>query len=151
MFFRNAVAVMLLLAAAPSMANLYRVTYNALVVGNARYPNMEIRNGVNDAKLIAQGFKQNGFEVVTVYEADRVALLESLSQFVAEPKDGSSRELTVVYLSGAGFHCNGEDFFIPHMSIQKNMRKKISLNRQMMERAVPLRQIRERLDGLGGN
>lgn len=150
MFFRNVVAVMLLLAAGPSMALFYR-TNTALVVGNSQYPDMVITNGVNDAKLIGQGLKQNGFELTSKYEADRAELMDSLKQFAAEAKHGPRQRQTVVYLSGAGYHCNGEDFFIPNISGAKHPGKKSSSGQQMMELAVPLQQIREQLDGMADN
>lgn len=150
MFFRNVVALMLLLASGCSIANIGIPFFNsALVLGNNHYPYMELKNGVSDAALIAQELRQNGFEVTTVYETDRAALLNSLKQFVVSTRSNIGvSETAVVYLSGAGYHCNGEDFFIPNISGAKPANKKSQPVQQMLEQAVPLQQIREQLDGM---
>lgn len=148
MFFRNAVVVMLLLAAGPSVAGLRKVTNSAMVVGNVQYPSLSFKNGGNDAKLIEQGLKQNDFEVTSLYEVTRTALMDSLKQFAAVAKQGVRQSQAVVYLSGAGYHCNGEDFFIPNISGVKHPDKKSSSAQQMLDQSVPLQQIREQLDGM---
>src|SRR6186713_2966895 len=63
---------------------LLRAPKEALVIGNAAYRHVPtLVNPANDAKAIAAVLSEAGFKVHSVVDADRAAMLEAISAYVA--------------------------------------------------------------------
>ena len=84
----------------------------ALVIGNSDYQNAsKLANPVNDAKAMAEMFRQAGFEVVEAktdlgnLEFKRVA-----REFTAIARDA---DIAVMYFAGHGIEVNGTNYLLP--------------------------------------
>ncbi len=83
----------------------------ALVIGNKDYIEASVlKNSVNDTTAISLAFKELGFTVTTVTNADYKTLLTSINQFT---KDLRPTDVVVFYYSGHGISYNGKNYIIP--------------------------------------
>lgn len=83
----------------------------ALVVGNGAYEFVpQLRNSVNDAKAVAHRLSALGFDVVTVFDARRAALNETIGIFL--DKVGPDSE-AVIYFAGHGVEMGGANHLLP--------------------------------------
>lgn len=86
----------------------------ALVIGVGGYANVPwLTNPPNDAKLIADALRRDGFTVVALTrpeELTRNALIASLNRFRAE---ASGAEAAVVYYAGHGVEVDGTNWLLP--------------------------------------
>ena len=83
----------------------------ALVIGNSNYSNAELKNPVNDAKLIASTLDSLNFEVILKTN------VESQGQFKnAILEFGKKRpdyDAAIVYYAGHGMQLDGENYLLP--------------------------------------
>lgn len=92
---------------------LYTNSY-ALVIGNDAYSEgwPSLSNAVADAREIAAGLKERGFEVTLVEDLDSVALRDTLREFFAiQGSDPEARLL--LWYAGHGHSIKGEGFLVP--------------------------------------
>ena len=83
----------------------------ALVIGNSSYDKGELKNPVNDAKLIARTLDSLGFDVIEAYDLEtRRSFLEVINEF-GDKRD--SVDVGFVYYAGHGVQIKGENFLLP--------------------------------------
>ena len=82
----------------------------ALVIGNARYPEVPLNNPVNDARLVAQTLKDLGFEVTLGENLRRGDFLQALLQFAKQIPAGTD---VVFYYAGHAVQIRGSNFLLP--------------------------------------
>lgn len=115
----------------------------ALIIGNARYKGTfePLANPVNDAKDM-QGKLQNiGFDVTCITDVDRKEMYDGFKKFYTECQNA---DIALLYYSGHGVECNGENYLIP---VQADIKSESDLDSD----AVLLNRVVEQsLDVLGG-
>ena len=82
----------------------------ALVIGNARYPEVPLNNPVNDARLMAETLKQLGFEVTLGVDLRRADFLQALLQFAKQIPPGTD---VLFYYAGHAVQIRGSNFLLP--------------------------------------
>jgi uncharacterized caspase-like protein len=83
----------------------------ALVIGNSAYQHVPaLNNPVNDAGLIANALKTDGFDVTVADNLDRDSLINTLKAFSAR---SDNADWAVVYFAGHGIEMAGIDYLIP--------------------------------------
>lgn len=83
----------------------------ALVIGNSNYDKGELKNPVNDAKLIAKTLDSLGFDVIEKYNlATQSEFKNAIKEFGIKRE---SYEVGFVYYAGHGIQVNDENFMIP--------------------------------------
>ena len=82
----------------------------ALVIGNARYPEVPLNNPANDARLMAQTLNQLGFEVTLGVDLKRADFLQALLQFAKQVPAGAD---VVFYYAGHAVQIRGSNFLLP--------------------------------------
>lgn len=82
----------------------------ALVIGNARYPEVPLNNPVNDARLMAETLKQVGFEVTLGTDLRRADFLQALLQFAKQIPPGAD---VLFYYAGHAVQIRGSNFLLP--------------------------------------
>jgi type VI secretion system VasD/TssJ family lipoprotein len=82
----------------------------ALVIGNARYPELPLNNPVNDARLIAGTLQRLGFEVTLGLDLRRADFLQALLQFARQtPADAD----LVFFYAGHAVQVRGANYLLP--------------------------------------
>ncbi|AMJ62298.1 caspase family protein [Bosea sp. PAMC 26642] len=93
--------------AAPGETSERRV---ALVIGNSTYRTVPaLPNTANDASDVAEGLRNNGFEVIEARNLDRRGMGEALGRF-ARLADGADAAL--FYYAGHGLQFRGENYLV---------------------------------------
>ena len=82
----------------------------ALLIGNARYPEVPLNNPVNDARLMAETLKQLGFEVTLGVDLRRADFLQALLQFAKQIPPGTD---VLFYYAGHAVQIRGSNFLLP--------------------------------------
>jgi TPR repeat protein len=83
----------------------------ALVIGNANYPGKaRLANPVSDAELMAETFRQLGYQTTLLKNADRAAMIRAVAQ-LADALHGGG--VAALYFSGHGLQLGGADFLLP--------------------------------------
>lgn len=82
----------------------------ALVMGNGAYPQLPLRNPVNDARALANSLKELGFEVIQRENAGLSAMVDAMREFLDRGKEAQVR---LVYFAGHGAQLRGKNFLIP--------------------------------------
>lgn len=83
----------------------------ALVIGNSNYEKGELKNPVNDAKLIAKTLDSLGFEVIAKYNlSTKRELLDVIRDFGVKRE---SYNVGFVYYAGHGVQVKDENFLLP--------------------------------------
>ena len=102
----------------------------ALVVGNTNYPDMPLKNPVNDANAVAAAFENMGFIVEKVLDADREGMAQAIDRFSAKLK---TARVAVFYFAGHGMQVDGQNYLIP---IGRTPDQQISKVAQVPYRAI---------------
>jgi len=102
----------------------------ALVIGNSAYPDMPLENPKNDAEDVAKTFKDMGFIVEKVIDADRETMSMAINNF--RQKLITAR-VAVFYFAGHGMQVNGENYLIP---IGTRSANQITMEEQVPYRAI---------------
>ena len=100
------IAALALLLCAPAWAQK-RV---ALLIGNAAYADMPLRNPVNDASDLAARLRQLGFEVTTLTDRNRSQMTQAIVQF---GRNAQGAEAALFYFAGHGVQVRGRNFLLP--------------------------------------
>jgi tetratricopeptide (TPR) repeat protein len=83
----------------------------ALVIGNSNYEKGELKNPVNDAKLIAKTLDSLGFDVIEKYNlATQLEFKNAIKEFGTRREN---YEVGFVYYAGHGIQVNDENFMLP--------------------------------------
>jgi len=91
---------------------LLRAPKEALVIGNANYRHVPtLVNPANDAKAIAAVLSEAGFKVHSVVDADRAAMLEAISAYVAGV--GARKSVGLFYFAGHGVQLGWRNYLLP--------------------------------------
>ena len=83
---------------------------HALVIGNSAYGSAKLANPRNDAMAMAERFKQFGFKVMLVLDADRQQLVKALAEFSNVAK---AADVGIVFYAGHGMQVGGVNYLIP--------------------------------------
>jgi hypothetical protein len=81
----------------------------ALVLGNAAYREVPLKNTLNDARAMEGTLKKIGFEVISVLDGNFPAMAAGIKNFLARAQDAS---ITLVYYAGHGIEINGRNFLV---------------------------------------
>jgi uncharacterized caspase-like protein len=82
----------------------------ALVIGNAAYADMPLRNPVNDAIDLSAKLRQLGFEVTTLTDLDRPRMTQAIRQFGLTAQGA---EAALFYFAGHGVQVRGRNHLLP--------------------------------------
>nr|VFJ65701.1 MAG: Caspase domain-containing protein [Candidatus Kentron sp. FW] len=82
----------------------------ALVIGNAAYQSVALRNPVNDARDMAKALKESGFQVSLVTDADQKRMKSAIRAF---GKRLTANTVGLFYFSGHGVQYQGRNYLIP--------------------------------------
>jgi tetratricopeptide (TPR) repeat protein len=85
----------------------------ALVIGNSAYTSSLVSalpNPRRDAKLVADGLRQAGFETMELTDLDRVGMAKALQSFRAK---AASADWALIYFAGHGIEINRVNYLIP--------------------------------------
>ncbi len=94
-------------AQAPAKAAPRRM---ALVIGNARYPDVPLNNPSNDARLMAKTLEELGFEVTLGTDLRRADFLQALLQFAKQIPPGAD---VLFYYAGHAVQIRNSNFLLP--------------------------------------
>jgi hypothetical protein len=86
----------------------------ALVIGNGAYPNVPLKNPVNDARDLAAALKKLGFSVSLVTDGDMSAMSRAIRDFGNAIKRPDA--VALFYYSGHGVQYHGANYLIPAKS-----------------------------------
>ena len=90
----------------------------ALVIGNARYPDVPLNNPVNDARLMADTLRGLGFEVTMGTDLRRGDFLQALLQFAKQVPPGAD---VLFYYAGHAVQIRGSNYLLITKSILKTL------------------------------
>ena len=100
-------SLVLLLTASAFSAHTQRT---ALVIGNAQYKQVALRNPVNDAADMAAALKKLGFTVTLVTDANLKKMEKSVRDFGKQLRKGG---VGLFYYAGHGLQVGGRNYLIP--------------------------------------
>ena len=103
----------------------------ALVVGNAGYVDIALRNTINDAKGVAADLQELGFEVFLGTDLNRRSFEEIVRKFSDAIKPG---DVAVFFYAGHGIQYQGENYMIP-------LDADIQHQADLQDRSISLRRI----------
>ena len=111
----------------------------ALVIGNAQYQNIgRLDNPANDARLIAQALKEDGFELVgdsAQLDLDKASLERAVQEF-GNRLQGA--DVALFYYAGHGVQVRGANYLVP---VNANPTKETDVDFQMLDANLVLRQM----------
>ncbi len=82
----------------------------ALVIGNAAYPQVSLKNPVNDARAIAAILRKLDFEVMEEHNVARRNMDQMVDHFANQLQKG---DLALFYFAGHGLQVQQENYLIP--------------------------------------
>jgi hypothetical protein len=91
--------------------NLLAAPRRALVIGNAAYPSMPLKNPVNDARGMAEELRSAGFEVATGIDLGRAAMLEAIRAYAQSLS--RSGPVGLFYFAGHGVQLGWRNYLLP--------------------------------------
>ncbi len=112
MFARAAVCFLIVLFAGAAFAEEAKNRV-ALVIGNAAYHRAALANPVNDAKLMADKLKAQGFEVFASYDAGQRDMKRAVQSFSATLRERGKDVVAFIFYAGHGVQVKGENYLIP--------------------------------------
>ena len=125
-------------AATLAITGAHAETRVALVIGNGAYENVaHLTNPANDAKLVADSLKRDGFGVTLADDLDRDGLAKALRNF---RREADNADWAVVYYAGHGMEVGGVNYLIP-------IDAKLEADRDIGLEAVPLEQVTSAIEG----
>jgi TPR repeat protein len=108
-----------------------------LVIGMSQYDNIpDLKNTVNDARLISQTLDGIGFKVTTLMDAPMAELLDTIDDFSFRSE---TADLALIYFAGHGVEVEGENFLVP---VDADVRS----NRDIQRQSVSLSQLLTAVD-----
>ncbi|MGO9171104.1 MAG: caspase family protein [Rhodomicrobium sp.] len=112
MFARAAVCFVLSIFAGAAFAEGAKNRV-ALVIGNAAYKRSALANPVNDARLMAEKLKAQGFEVSASYDAGQRDMKRAVQTFAASLRERGKDVIAFIFYAGHGVQVKGENYLIP--------------------------------------
>ena len=100
------IAAMLVWGAAPARAD----TREALIIGNAGYADVPLRNPVNDAQAIDAALRGLGFKTRLVRNVGWREMIQTVQDFVVQT---DRADLRLIYYAGHGAQIRGRNVLIP--------------------------------------
>jgi uncharacterized caspase-like protein len=91
-------------------ASVWADTREALVIGNAKYADVPLKNPPNDAQAMDKALRQLGFSTRLLQNADWKTMIEAVRAFLI---DSTSADVRLVYYAGHGAQVRGHNFLIP--------------------------------------
>ena len=82
----------------------------ALVIGNADYETLPLKNAVNDARQVGAALKKLGFDVTLKENADLRTMNEALRMF---SRDAGVSQVRLFYYAGHGLQMYGGNYLVP--------------------------------------
>ncbi len=82
----------------------------ALVIGNGTYENSPLKNALNDAKAMAAGLRDAGFDVTEKTDLDQKAMKQEIQAFGRNLLKGG---VGLFYYAGHGVQVSGRNYLIP--------------------------------------
>ena len=82
----------------------------ALVIGNADYVDGKLKNPVNDAVLVTETLKAQGFQVTTLTNATKRQMKTAIRKFT---RSLDKQSVGLFYFAGHGIEFNGNNYLIP--------------------------------------
>ena len=107
----------------------------ALVIGNADYPDMPLKNPRNDAEAMERTLIEAGFNVVTALDADLETMQSAMLKFVGQLNRNST---ALVFYAGHGMQANGRNYLLP---VDAQLETERSLRFQALELADLLEEL----------
>ena len=108
----------------------------ALVIGNAGYQDMPLKNPANDARDMSAALTALGFQVVTKIDATQEEMEDAISYFGSQLGAGG---VGLFYYAGHGVQVNGANYLIP-------LKARIKREKDVRYKAVDINQV---LDEMG--
>ncbi len=134
LFRTFAATVFLLLSPLTSEAAGDRI---GLVIGMSQYDNIpDLKNTVNDARLISETLDGIGFKVTTLMDASMAELMDTIDDFSFRSE---TADLALIYFAGHGVEVEGENFLVP---VDADVRS----NRDIQRQSVSLSQLLTAVD-----
>ncbi len=106
-------ALAMLSFAAPARAQAPASGRLALVIGEASYPDDQLQTAGNDAALVAQGLRAQGFDVTELHDLDTPGLAGAWRDFLAKASSAQPGAVVTLYLSGIAVQANCDDVLLP--------------------------------------
>jgi uncharacterized caspase-like protein len=85
----------------------------ALVIGNAAYKAGALATPADDAALVAQTLRMQGFDVTGSRDLDTERLREAFAQFRNKVEASGAGAVIVIYFAGLGLQLEGDNYLIP--------------------------------------
>ena len=83
----------------------------ALVIGNSNYDSLvDLKNPVNDAKLIANTLNSLDFDVIQAYDLDFNSFYQKIEEFADKRKN---YDVGFFYYAGHGLQIEGDNYLLP--------------------------------------
>jgi hypothetical protein len=99
------------LAAILSLGQMAEAKRVALVIGNDAYVSVpSLRKARGDAVAVSQALAENGYEVLTAFDAGRRDMSARLAEFIGRLDPGDT---ATVYYAGHGVEIDGENYLLP--------------------------------------
>jgi uncharacterized caspase-like protein len=111
----------------------------ALVIGNAEYSTVSLKNPENDAKAVANKLLSLGFEVAYFANLNQDEMVRHIFDFYHHK--AAKSELRVVYFAGHGVQFEGRNYLLP---IDANL----AMPAEIPQTSFMLDELRSGLDGL---
>ena len=111
----------------------------ALVIGNSQYQSIgRLDNPANDARLIAEALKEDGFELVgdgAQLDLDKAGLERAVQEFGNQLQGA---DVALFYYAGHGVQVRGANYLVP---VNANPTKETDVDFQMLDANLVLRQM----------
>jgi WD40 repeat protein len=109
---RAAIFLFLVLCAGAALADGAKNRV-ALVIGNSAYKRSALANPVNDARVMAEKLKAQGFDVFVSYDAGHREMRRAVQSFSATLREHGKDVIAFIFYAGHGMQVNGENYLIP--------------------------------------
>jgi uncharacterized caspase-like protein len=113
----------------------------ALVIGNANYPEMPLRNPVNDAHAMAKALRDIGFEVIEKTDVSQKEMNRAITAFGEKLKSDS---VALFYYAGHGMQVRGHNYLMP-------IDAQISVESSVKTESVDVDSVLEQITGSGSS
>ena len=128
-----------ILSAAEMKEEIVSVKRVALIIGNSAYEKIPLKNPINDAKLMTQTLQSMGFEVISVFDANRRSVMLAIQDFGGKLNEYGRDTVGLFYFAGHGVQSDGVNYLIP---VEADIQKKRHLSIEAVKSQDLLEQMR---------